>query len=207
VAGEVAVRAGAGRLTVDTAGRIVPAMTDVRDARPEDAPALASLHIAAWRAAYRSVMPPEFLDGMNHARLTERWRGMLGGPGEPAWIPERVLVVEASGGPLAGFAMLGPERAPEFPDARGELWAINIAPERWGGGLGRLLLQAAEHALLDADYREVVLWVIETNERARRFYERAGWRADGAEKRDHRLGFPLHEVRYARRLGPMLPPR
>jgi hypothetical protein len=52
-----------------------------------------------------------------------------------------------------------------------------------------------------------VLWVIATNERARRFYERARWCADGAEKRDHRLGFPLHEVRYARRLGPMLPPR
>jgi hypothetical protein len=38
------------------------------------------------------------------------------------------------------------------------------------------------------------------NTRARRLYERAGWHADGAEKRDTRLGFEIHEVRYARGL-------
>jgi ribosomal protein S18 acetylase RimI-like enzyme len=71
-----------------------------------------------------------------------------------------------------------------------------------GSGLGRLLLRAAEQALSDAGHGEAVLWVVAANQRARRFYERAGWYADGAEKRDARLGFEIHEVRYARGLRP-----
>jgi hypothetical protein len=45
--------------------------------------------------------------------------------------------------------------------------------------------------------------VVAANARARRLYEQAGWHADGAQKRDARLGFEIHEVRYARGLGPV----
>jgi RimJ/RimL family protein N-acetyltransferase len=47
----------------------------------------------------------------------------------------------------------------------------------------------------------VVLWVLEANERARSFYEKCGWIADGAEKRDaHRCG-AQPQLRYRRTLG------
>jgi RimJ/RimL family protein N-acetyltransferase len=47
----------------------------------------------------------------------------------------------------------------------------------------------------------VVLWVLATNERARRFYEKAGWHADGAEA-PHDVGGTTHTVvRYRRSLS------
>jgi hypothetical protein len=42
----------------------------------------------------------------------------------------------------------------------------------------------------------VTLWVLDTNERARRFYEARGWRADGTSKSDASRGSPVVEVRY-----------
>lgn len=175
-------------------------MAIVRRARPEDAAALAEIHIAAWRGAYRGVMSDAFLDGLDVAQWTERWRQTLT-RAAPALAPEAVLIVEREAGRPAGFAITGPER-PLSPHSgsRGELWAINVAPEAWGKGLGYALLTAAQEALAHAGHREAVLWVIAANERARRFYERAGWAADGVEKREARLGFELHEVRYACRL-------
>jgi ribosomal protein S18 acetylase RimI-like enzyme len=179
-------------------------MAAVRRATPEDATALAQIHVAAWQAAYRGVMADAFLDGLDVRQWAERWRQTLAGTRGPEHTPETVLVVELDGGPPLGFAMTGPERQPSpHSETRGELWAINIAPDAWGQGLGRLLLREAERALADAGHGEAVLWVVAANGRARRLYERAGWHADGAEKRDTRLGFDIHEVRYARGLGPV----
>ena len=179
-------------------------MAVVRRATLGDATALAQVHVAAWQAAYRGVMTDAFLDGLDVRQWAERWRQTLGGTRGPEHTPETVLVVELEGGPLVGFAMTGHERQlSPLSEARGELWAINIAPEAWGRGLGRLLLRAAEQALSDEGHGEAVLWVVAANERARRFYERAGWYADGAEKRDASLGFEIHEVRYARGLRPV----
>jgi GNAT superfamily N-acetyltransferase len=178
-------------------------MAVVRRARPDDASALARIHIAAWRAAYRGVMPDRFLDGLDLQRWTDRWQQTLGGLRPAEQTPAAVLVVEGEIGEPAGFAMTGPERTPAPPArGRGELWAINLAPDAWGHGLGQLLLGAAERALAEAGHVEAMLWVVATNERARRFYGRAGWGPDGAERRDAGLGFEVHEVCYVRRLAP-----
>lgn len=85
-------------------------------------------------------------------------------------------------------------------DTSGELWAINVRPDAWGRGLARPLLRAGESSLVQLGYRHAVLWVVTDNIRARRFYERAGWQADGGERTDTRFGPALAELRYQRRL-------
>ncbi len=42
------------------------------------------------------------------------------------------------------------------------------------------------------------LWVLEGNDRARRFYERQGWTSDDVTKTLDMDGLELHEVRYSR---------
>jgi RimJ/RimL family protein N-acetyltransferase len=51
--------------------------------------------------------------------------------------------------------------------------------------------------------QEAVLWVLPGNRRARRFYEAAGWVADGAERSAEVQGVVVPEVRYRRRLEPV----
>ena len=162
------------------------------------------MHIAAWQAAYRGLMPDEFLDALDPVARAERWRSALvDGPGDGRYTAEGhealALLVEDDDGQVVGISVVGPPRRAE-PSGVGELWMINLEPAAWGSGLGTRLLAAATDELRRSGYVEAVLWVLSGNYRARRFYEREGWRPDGAELTDDVRGFPITEVRYRRKL-------
>jgi GNAT superfamily N-acetyltransferase len=151
------------------------------------------VHVRSWQAAYRGLMPQEYLDGLDPADRLPRWQQMLA-DNEPAE-PE-VLVADCGDG-ICGFSSFGPTRdEDEDPVEVGEVRAIYLAPEAMGTGAGRQLMAASIRHLTRAGYKFVTLWVLDTNTRARRFYEIAGFRSDGAVKVDDRDGFRLREVRY-----------
>ena len=176
----------------------------VRPAVVGDSEAMGRVHIAAWQGAYRELMPDEFLDALDPAARAKRWReALLGGPGDGRYRAEgheaRALVIEGDDGEVAGISVVGPPRREE-PSGVGELWMINLEPATWGRGLGTALLGAATDELRGAGYVEAVLWVLDGNQRARRFYEREGWRSDGAAITDDARGFRVTELRYRRPL-------
>jgi hypothetical protein len=93
-----------------------------------------------------------------------------------------------------------PPASPEDADAsedtgQAEIQAIYVDPDRFGRGIGRTLLGRAMDELRATGFRDVVLWVLEGNDRARRFYEAAGWRTDGGTKLESMEGADLSEVR------------
>ena len=98
---------------------------------------------------------------------------------------------------VVGFANVGPARDDDVdPSVVGELAAIYALPEVWGSGVGRRLLAAAVNVLRDAGNAKAILWVLEGNDRAQRFYEIGGWQLDGAAKDIVIADMPLAEVRY-----------
>ena len=171
-----------------------PGAVTVRHATVEDAPALGRVHVRAWQAAYRGQMPDDYLDGLRAAERAAGWgRGL-----QRDRARDPVLVAERDGR-VVGFAVVG---AAEDPRGAGELFAINVDPDHWGAGAGRALLATAHAELARLGYGEAVLWVLPGNHRARRFYEAAGWVADGVERSAEVQGVVVPEVRYRRRLEP-----
>lgn len=171
--------------------------TAVRLAVLDDAAAIARVHVASWRVAYAGLMP----DAVRlHASFTverreARWRDILArGASE-----ERTFVVVA-GGHIAGFASTGPNRDEGADPATSELYALYLDPDAWGLGLGRTLLAEAVADLRARARSAVTLWVLEGNVKARRFYEAAAMRADGAIRVDEEAGVALPHLRYARSL-------
>jgi GNAT superfamily N-acetyltransferase len=151
------------------------------------------VHTRSWQAAYESVFGAERLATIDRAGR-EQWWGRCIREGL-----ETVLVAEDRGGGVIAFASVGPDR----DDAtRGELYAIYALPEAWGTGAGHALMDEAVAALRDAGHADAVLWVLADNPRARRFYEREGWSADGTTKSEEWLGLTVAEVRYRRALSP-----
>lgn len=167
----------------------------VRKAKPRDAAAIGVVHVRSWQAIYRGHFPQEFLDGLDPKVRATRWRRYLRESGET----RAGLLVTEQDGKIVGFANVGPSRDPELPEL-GEVRAIYLLPEYWDRGLGRFLMTAALDALTSAAFPEAVLWVLEANDRARRFFEKGGWVADGTVKQDEGFGFPIREVRYRRAL-------
>jgi len=162
----------------------------VRVATPDDALAIETIRVHGWRAAYRHILPAEALDALPIDET--RWRRRIVDP-PPGW----AIVVADEDERVVGFATTGPSRD---EDGIGELYAIYVDPAHWSTGAGRALLERAE-AVLRARYAEATLWVLEDNDRARRFYERAGWAPDGGCKAEERFGIRAPEVRYRKRLG------
>lgn len=165
----------------------------VRSARLDDAPALARVHIAAWRSAYVGIMPDAYLAELDEARFERGWVRA---------IEEQTstMLVGVNGDAVQGFATLGPARDEE-PASTGQLYAFNLHPIAFGSGLAVVLHTAALQALAAAGHASAYLWVAEHNPRARRFYEREGWVADGGAKGEEFGGQSLTEVRYVRELA------
>lgn len=171
----------------------------MRQATTEDAVRIAEIHVLGWQGGYRGLMPQAYLDGLDPrgARL-ERWTRSLQ---TADWTREGTLVVAGADGELDGFAGFGPTRDSDDDAGRvGEIRAIYLKPDSWGHGLGRALMDATLRRLADLGYTEVTLWVLDTNVRAQRFYDAAGFSPDGAAKVDESLDFPLRELRYRRPL-------
>jgi L-amino acid N-acyltransferase YncA len=110
-----------------------------------------------------------------------------------------VLVLEEDEA-VVGFCHFSPTRDDDAARATGEVTSIYLLPSHWRRGGGSRLLARAVEALTAAGFRRATLWVLDGNCRARRFYERHGWHADGSIKVDDRGTFHLRELRYAREL-------
>ena len=166
----------------------------VRPAIPGDASAIGVVHVRAWQAAYRGVMPDEYLDSLSADDRAAMWHDRIARDDLPP-----VLVAE-TGGVVVGFAAYGRERPSPEQCGAGELGAINLDPHHWGKGIGRSLLREVMVALSSLGYREAILWVAPENMRARSLYEREGWRDDGAVGTAEVLGVTVTEMRYRTQL-------
>jgi GNAT superfamily N-acetyltransferase len=191
----------------------------VREGAAADIPAVEDVRRASWRAAYA---------GLIEARHIERATARPSRLSQPDPSRRTLVAVTREYPVVVGYASFGPERSLHsahphpahagtatgegsspadatppteagFAGETGEVYALYVSPDWWSTGTGRSLMAAALKALSQAGYQRAVLWVLAGNARARRFYERAGFTADGAENVLAGLGGVL-EVRYARPL-------
>jgi ribosomal protein S18 acetylase RimI-like enzyme len=140
----------------------------LRRARPEDAPAVAEIHLSSRRHGL-PYLPEVHTDAETHG-----WVAAVMLPHQEVWVAEVA-------GEVAGYAALH----------EGWLEHLYIAPAHQGHGLGRALLDLA----MARNPGGLQLYAFQRNERARRFYERRGfvaeWFGDGSENEE---GEP--DVRY-----------
>jgi GNAT superfamily N-acetyltransferase len=150
----------------------------IRPATSADATAIATVHVAAWQAAYDGLLPADFLAAQSVERRAALWTQLLD-------IDGGVIVAEIDN-EIVGFANVGRCRDEDALDSDGELYAIYLSPTRWSTGVGHALHEGAIGMLAEAGYSRASLWVLDNNARAIQFYERHGWRADGLTKDDER---------------------
>lgn len=196
----------------------IVAVVAIRPARVGDAAAIAAVQRASWFAAYEGIIAHDVIDQFtapdDGARMLQTFRAR-------PWQHTIVAVGDAAVGDAAaggasgiiGYAAFGPERnvvhgswpyeltSAGVAGKTAELYAFYTHPGWWSTGTGRALMERVLRDTARLNFPEIVLWVLEKNARARRFYERAGFTADGAVNMIDGLG-GVPEVRYRR---PRLP--
>lgn len=165
----------------------------IRRAVPEDAMAVARVHVRSWQAAYRGQIPDAFLDGLRAEDRAQRYDFATDDPLKPQ------TMIAVDGTAVLGFATTSPSRDSDL-HGYGEICGLYADPEYWGKGVGLALIDAARARLVEQGFRDALLWVLDGNTRAIRFYEIDGWRADGQRRAADVWGVTLNEVRYVREI-------
>jgi GNAT superfamily N-acetyltransferase len=166
---------------------------ELRSAEPTDAIVVARVHVRSWQAAYRKLMPDEYLDQLRPEDRAKKYNFGSLDPRQPH------TIVSTESGVILGFATTAPAQDLNMP-SYGELCALYVDPNHWGRGIGVALVSAARARLFDLGFRKAILWVLEGNVRAERFYLRDQWSPDGSQRTDEVWGLNVKDVRYRRNL-------
>jgi GNAT superfamily N-acetyltransferase len=158
----------------------------VRPVRDVDAEALGRVHAQVWHETYDQLVSAAALESVSPRRLAELWTHYQ------TQGPEYRLAAALFDGEIIGFAGSGPARDADAPAER-EFYFVYLLDNWHRRGVGRALFDA----VVDED-ESVYLWLPEQYPGARDFYEKRGFRLDGARRDEPFLGETVTEVRYVR---------
>lgn len=153
---------------------------DIRVAVPSDYKAIAELHAASWRCAYRGALSDEYLAGDIVADRMALWQSRLHRPEA-----NQSVIVAYGGDVLLGFACVYLAADPSWGSL---LDNIHVGQAAQRKGIGSLLLHTvASHCAAAQPHAGLHLWVLQKNISAQQFYfshgaENAGtdrWNAPG----------------------------
>ena len=146
----------------------------IRLATPVDAPRCAEIHADSWRYAYRSSIPADCLAATT-ARFPRLWEKLLANNTDTQYVitkDEKIL----------GFIGLMQSRDADASDDTFEIGAIYFDPGFIGKGYGRQTVAWAKSELTSRGAKQLTLWVLDENHRAKAFYRACGFRPDGTSK-------------------------
>eukprot|EP01030_Chromulinospumella_sphaerica_P001901 gene1901-1866_t len=149
--------------------------------KPEDARAVAEIHVEAWQVAYADIFPQEFLKSLTVASRQAFWAQFLKEK-------QGHLQVAIDGVRLLGWINTGPCRDQDAAKGDAEIWALYASPAVWSTGVGRQLWWAAQTTMREQAFRRCCLWVLAQNTRAMRFYQAAGFERDVVPAKTMELG-------------------
>ena len=174
-------------------GLVICMDTVIRKASIEDAETIGYITSYSWQAAYKGIIPDDYLAGITPESRAERFRTVLKQRPDVEF-----YLVLADDIPI-GVMNLHP-CADDDAKGCGEIGVFYFLPEYWGMGCAAQAMEFALDRLRERGFPTVILWVLEENLRARRFYEKNGFILDG-ERKTVNLGKDLIEVRYWKSIG------
>lgn len=145
---------------------------------------ISSVYENSWKYAYKDILPQSYLDSLPKGYWAPRIDH-----------PDRKSMIIVEQGKIVGTSSFGRSRFPEFA-GWGEIMSLYLLPEYIGKGYGKTLLKAVVRELQKQNYKDIFLWVLEENSRARRFYEKFGFSPAKDRLKDNIGGKDVTDIRY-----------
>ncbi|MCH5323655.1 MAG: GNAT family N-acetyltransferase [Eubacterium sp.] len=148
---------------------------------------ISNIYESSWKYAYKDIIPQDYLDSIP----TGRWANSINKIGM-----NNLVVIE--NGLIIGTASFCKSRWEQYSNY-GEIVSIYFLPAYMGKGYGKHLLRKCVEELNGLGYNNILLWVLEDNQKARRFYEKNGFTCSGDILNDNIGGKELREIMYSYR--------
>lgn len=147
----------------------------IRKAIPGDEQVLAYIQTESWKAAFAGILSPEELVRCTDLRNAEQmYRNIL----LSEFCDIAIEFVEDKPHCIAAW---GKNRC-DLGDTVAELICIHSLQNNWAKGYGSAMMEYVLAQLQQAQYESVILWVFEANSRARKFYEKHGFKLTAQKK-------------------------
>lgn len=143
---------------------------------------ISNIYESSWKFAYKGIIPQDYLDSIPKGRWANRREGM-----------NNLVLIE--NGIIIGTASFCKSRWEKYNDY-GEIVSIYFLPDYMGKGYGNHLIKKCIEELKSLGFKKLLLWVLEDNLRARKFYEKNGFVCSGEYLSDNIGGKDLREVMY-----------
>lgn len=164
----------------------------IRAAALGDAAEIARVQTSSWQTSYRGILPDRVLDTMDPARRISMRREILLDASAL-----NLVAYDTTHRDLVGFCNAGQSR--RQGQLVGELYEIYIIDRAKRFGLGRELFEQVTDWCRAHHMSSMIVWVLENNHHARRFYEAMGGQASSRVSSTVR-GYPVIELSYMYRL-------
>jgi GNAT superfamily N-acetyltransferase len=160
----------------------------IREASSADAEGIARAHTASWQASYRGILPDVVLDRIDVGQRVETRRKILRDRSV-----FQLVAYDVTHGDIVGFCDAGQSR--RHAPVAGEVYAIYLVHHAKRHGLGAEMFERVQAWMVATGMRSMIVWVLDNNHHARRFYEAMGGRP--ASRIQSRVGgFPVVELSY-----------
>ena len=159
----------------------------IREATPDDAPAVAKVHVLSWKESFVGIVPDAFLEKLTIENRTTAFRERFDE------VKYRMYVAELGDGRVVGFADVGDPRY-DVGNYDAELYAIYLFHEFQGKGIGALLFERVKQFLIEQGKSSMYLLALEVSP-YRPFYEKMGGKLVG-ERQVQLVGIDFKAVVY-----------
>ncbi|UUX33684.1 GNAT family N-acetyltransferase [Fundicoccus culcitae] len=145
----------------------------IRKPLPADAEALAKVHVSSWQTSYQGIVPNHFLQSLSVEDRQKRFTEIIANANH--------FFVLTDNNQIVGFVGGGEQRHPAYANYPGEIYSIYLYQESQGHGGGRLLFEAMQQSLLEAQLNPMTVVVLSKNVSAIAFYEQMGGKPVGKD--------------------------
>jgi len=142
----------------------------IREATISDALGIAKVHIDSWRTTYKGIVSDEYLNELSYSQKEKAWINIINDAQKDI---KYIFVIENDENNIIGFTSCGIERE-GHTKFKGEIYAIYITKEYQNKGIGKLLFNRAVEKLNEINFSSILIWALEENNQACRFYEVIG---------------------------------
>jgi len=132
---------------------------NIRHAEPGDLQRIAEVQIESWQDTYAGLFPEDYLARQLAQDLKRHWSRVEIRP------EDLVLLADDDG--VAGFIAIWCRPGPYIEN-------LHVKPSLRSRRIGSALLKSAARRLIQRGHASAFLWVVQSNQRAIRFYERHG---------------------------------
>lgn len=147
---------------------------DIRLATLDDAKYCADIHAESWRFAYNDIVPIEIINQHNAGWLLI-WNKMLTNNIDSHYV---ILLDDV----IIGFLVISVSRDDDLKESFYEIVSLYLSPNYIDLGFGKRTMNWIKREIQSRGYNNISLWVLQANNRAKGFYEKSGFIADGKIK-------------------------